>query len=591
MDQARVETGVDAAVSNFGVTGAGVIVAIMDRGIDWQNNDFRNPDGSTRIAAILDLTDDRGSNAPANPYGLGTLYTRQQINDALTAGTNLVTRDAVGHGTTTTGIACGCGRNLWKYRGVAYNATIVVVKFVAENVPAHDNQPAEMAFYDLNRLPVAIHFVQDQAKALGLPAVMLLNIGSIIGPMDGTSKLCQTINQTVGPGIPGLVIVTGPSDDGSMPNHAAGTVAQNGTASIQINKGDAGALYFDLWYAAADRFNVTVQSPSGTFGPYLAPSTSSGYDIHNMTDFLYYQLGGNNNFYSTTVSEREIWIELTGPIGQYTVTLTGAAVSNGHFKASLSPSRFWDTTASSNYFTSYVVPGYTIWDLASATNNICPNDYVHRTNWVDIDGISRAITDQGGLGELWKGTGVGPTFDGRVGIDVSAPGDCVFTTYNTNSYWETSRFNLVQDGMGLYGRASATSAANPIVTGIVALMLQMNPRLDAPMVKRILQQSASVDTFTGAVPNAQFGYGKVNASNAVAMVRATLPVLSVASPSNQLSQVTIQQAVPGWHYVLQTSSNLVSWTPLLNSTASTNSITVLDTNAVDSPRYYRALIQ
>ena len=229
MDQARVETRVDDAVARFGVTGQGVIVAILDRGIDWGNKDFRNTNGSTRIAAIFDLTDDSGSNSPANPYGVGTLYTRQQIDGALTHGTNLVTRDALGHGTTTAGIACSNGNNLWKYRGVAFNATIISVKIVAENVPTHGSQPAETAFYDPSRIPVAINFVRDQARALGMPAVMLLNIGSVGGPMDGTSSLCRAINAAVGPGIPGLVFVTGSSDDGSMANHAAGTVAQNGT--------------------------------------------------------------------------------------------------------------------------------------------------------------------------------------------------------------------------------------------------------------------------------------------------------------------------------------------------------------------------
>ena len=73
MDQARVETRVDDAVATFGVTGKGVIVAILDRGIDWRNNDFRNTNGSTRIAAIFDLTDDSGSSSPANPYGVGTI--------------------------------------------------------------------------------------------------------------------------------------------------------------------------------------------------------------------------------------------------------------------------------------------------------------------------------------------------------------------------------------------------------------------------------------------------------------------------------------------------------------------------------------
>ncbi len=44
MDLARVETRTDLAVSTFGVSGQGVIVAILDRGIDWKNNDFQNDD-------------------------------------------------------------------------------------------------------------------------------------------------------------------------------------------------------------------------------------------------------------------------------------------------------------------------------------------------------------------------------------------------------------------------------------------------------------------------------------------------------------------------------------------------------------------
>lgn len=60
LDKARAEARVDEAVATYGVTGKGVIYAVLDRGIDWQNNDFRNADGSTRIAYIFDLTDDFG---------------------------------------------------------------------------------------------------------------------------------------------------------------------------------------------------------------------------------------------------------------------------------------------------------------------------------------------------------------------------------------------------------------------------------------------------------------------------------------------------------------------------------------------------
>ncbi len=61
MDKARVETRVDEAVRKFGVSGKDVRVAILDRGVDWKNNDFRNPDGTTRIEGILDFTDPSGA--------------------------------------------------------------------------------------------------------------------------------------------------------------------------------------------------------------------------------------------------------------------------------------------------------------------------------------------------------------------------------------------------------------------------------------------------------------------------------------------------------------------------------------------------
>jgi hypothetical protein len=95
------------------------------------------------------------------------------------------------------------------------------------------------------------------------------------------------------------------------------------------------------------------------------------------------------------------------------------------------------------------VPVGTIWDGASAKSNICPGDYVNHTDWMDINGVPRSQTGEGRVGEIWKGSSIGPTADGRLGIDFCAPGDSVFTTYNPKSYWATFRFNLIRDGKGL----------------------------------------------------------------------------------------------------------------------------------------------
>jgi hypothetical protein len=75
---------------------------------------------------------------------------------------------------------------------------------------------------------------------------MLLNLGSVGGPTDGTSTLARKVDATVGPGKPGLVFVTGTSDDGGATNRASGTVAQDQTVTLDIQKESTGPLTFDF---------------------------------------------------------------------------------------------------------------------------------------------------------------------------------------------------------------------------------------------------------------------------------------------------------------------------------------------------------
>jgi minor extracellular serine protease Vpr len=561
MDQVRIESRIDDAIAKYGVTGKGVIVATLDRGIDWKNNDFRNADGTTRIKWIFDLSDNSGAHAAGNPYGRGTISSEAQINAALNGGPTLATRDAVGHGTDTAGIPAGNGRNVYKYRGVAPEATLIVCKVTSEGAPAHDVQPAEAPFNDPTAFPIAIDFVKAKAAELQMPCVMILNLGSSGGPTDGTSELARKIDSTVGPGIPGLVFVTGPGDDGGAPNRAGGVVTKGGTATISINKTQAGPLIFDLWYPAGgsrDNLDVTIQTPSGSFGPFAAPAAENSSDFQTGGGkFAYYHLGSAVHFYNAANAKREIYIRFDEGAGNYAVTLSGARLvsADRRFDATLNPSEFFQTP-SPNAFTSFNAPG-SIWDGATALNNICPGDYVHRTSWTDIDGIARSQMDQGAIGEIWKGSGTGPTFDGRLGVDVCAPGDSVFTVYNPTSYFATFRFNKIQDGLGFYGRQSAVSAAAPITTGVIALMLQKNPQLDAPTVKRILQQSARADSFTGSVPNPTWGYGKLDASAALDLVNAGLPTSTLLNIATRLRVQTGENVLIGGFIITGTGSKKV----------------------------------
>ena len=508
----RVETGVDRAVEALGVSGEGVIVAIMDRGVDWENNDFRNSDGSTRIATIFDLSDDSGARDSDNPYRRGTVYTREQIDRALFSGTGLPTRDAVGHGTTTTGIAAGNGRNSAdrKYRGVAPNATIIAVKVVA------GEGSDEPDFFDYAALPVAIDFAVEKARELSMPVVMLLNLGSIGGPTDGTSALSRKIDATVGPDHPGVVFVTGTGDDGipsKTQNRAAGDVPNGGTLDLRFAL-DTGIGDLEVWYDRTEAFAVSIDTPMGMVGPYAASQFEAA-----RTGVRVFHYRGGDDFYGSQNGKRLLRIHFDGAAGagDYVLRLDHAAGSAGsgiRFDASLNTS-----FGESGRFLDFVTPG-SIWDGATAFHNVAPNSYVIRTRWTDINGEPRGLFGEGEVGELWTGSSVGPTRDGRIGVDVSAPGDRVIATFAPRSHWATFPHLLIEDGGGLYGMAGAVSAAAPMVTGIIALMLEADPTLDAVSVKRILQETARSDEFTGRTPNPLWGYGKVDAFEALMAVRA-----------------------------------------------------------------------
>lgn len=134
----------------------------------------------------------------------------------------------------------------------------------------------------------------------------------------------------------------------------------------------------------------------------------------------------------------------------------------------------------------------------------------------------------------------GPTVDGRIKPDISAPGYDVPSSVNNEqmAIWMFDKVVLktvFRNDTQYWMCNSGTSMASPHVTGIVALMLQANPGLDPAEALDILHSTAAQDQFTGAVPNYQYGYGKVDAYAAVMRTVAT----SVYAPSLAQAQVKI----------------------------------------------------
>lgn len=535
----------DLAAAKHGATGRGVLVAIVDRGIDWRHPDFIKPDGTTRIRYLLDMTGQNLCSGGTTPVE----YSEAQINAALAGGAAIPSRDAVGHGTVTTGLAAGNGRAAagGKYRGLAPEADLLIVKVTSEGAPAHGSQPAEAPFqgcYDQ-----ALDWLDGKIQALGQPCVALINSGVQWGPMDGTSAVSRKIDAVFGLDRPGRVYVAASGDEGALPTHARATFTPTTDAVFRFEKLNAGYSYLTMWYTGTSVCEVTVTMDSGaTTGTVLATQCKDQSNIYVC------QYTPGNAFYPwrSNGPDRAVWIRVGTPAGAGAIRVKTRSARNGTvdlYHADLpNMSRLLDN----------LVPGR-LTDYATTRSAVVLGAHVVRNTWTDINGVARSQTSEGLANDLWLHSSGGPTRDGRSpGVDVTAPGHNAFGAYGATSYWTTFRGNLVQDGAGYYGRAGATSASAPLGVGAVALMLQLDPTLTARRVKHIFHNTARADAFTGPVPNNDWGYGKLDvlaaldataagAQTMADVARALRVAGGMASPTPAEAQRLNRDANPAIH--------------------------------------------
>ncbi|MDC8002937.1 S8 family peptidase [Aureisphaera galaxeae] len=514
----RQEVNLDDVYTQYGLSGENVVVVIIDRGIDYRHPDFLDENGNTRLAYVYDMIDQTGAGDPDNPYGIGTIFDQAEIDLALDNNDPPLSTDRGGHGTATTGIAAGNGSGTVSgdFQGVAHGATIISIKITHDAFPPFGSEPGQAGFFDPTFIPVALQFAEDKIAELGLPSITLMNLGSIGGPTDGTSTVCQAIDAFV---MAGNTFICGVGDDGGGDNHAATNISQGETIELEIQKAETGFLRLDLWYSEDDRFTISIERPNGTVeGPFAAPAGPNGAVDLSFGDIFMFHRGANVEFFGATSNRRELLIDFTGNTGTYKVILEGAQISNGDFHATLNPSFY----SNNNRFLNFVVPGYSINDYASSNLGITPTDYVVQPSWTDINGVPRSITGQGDPGELWIGSSSSPTQDDRLGIDVAVPGEVCHAAYADNTYYESFPGNVLQNSNGLYGIQNAVSAAAPLLTGVIALMLEVNPNLTPEEIRTLIHNSSREDAFTGTVPNHDWGYGKLDALQLIEDTYATL---------------------------------------------------------------------
>jgi subtilisin family serine protease len=493
LDQSVPDAGASDLRSRFrdgrfdGITGRGVVVAVVDSGIDWRHNDFRKPDGRTRIRYLWDPSDTSYSDSgggvglPPPPGGKGTVYNTNQINAALMGLGTVNSEDECGHGSHVAGIAAGNGSAggnglpAGTFVGMAPEADLIVVRVF--------DGGCRFLYQDISLIQ-AMEFVDQKAGELDEPYALNFSLGTRIGGHDGTSLEEIAIDSLVAPGAAGKTVVVAAGNDGMDAVHVGGNFgaagSKNESVTIGIFQENPQEALFDFWFDLKDSFRVTL--------------SGGGQPAEDITDQVRFSPLNNSKrlLFST---DRALSFDLT---------ITGETVKDGRFDGWVEGNASF--TSSIDHSRLVNIPG-------TARKAITVGAHTTKLQWTDKTGESWRLK-LASLGAPALFTSPGPTRDGRLKPELSAPGQVIASTLSSDA---TSL--LFPDFLVLADERHAvnqgTSMSAPHVTGAVALLFEQMPYLDAGLVREILTASTREDSNTGETPNPTTGFGKLDAGKAI----------------------------------------------------------------------------
>ena len=261
--------------SLLGATGRGVLVGIIDTGIDYTHPVFRNADGTTRIRAIWDQTIQDGPLPRWVSYG--SEYVSAQIDQALQTEDPFAlvpSRDQDGHGTFLAGIATGSASEDGSFVGAAPGAAIAVVKLK----PAKEYlrqfygiQPDAVAYQE-NDIMLAAAYLRELREELDMPLVILCGLGTNWGSHDGHANLERMLSDLADQ--PGVSVAVPVGNEAGMGHHYRGEITREGDymdVEIRVAPDEVG-FQLELWSRVPDRFTVSIISPGGSAVPQIPVS-------------------------------------------------------------------------------------------------------------------------------------------------------------------------------------------------------------------------------------------------------------------------------------------------------------------------------
>ena len=496
-------------LKNTPYKGSGAIVLIYDTGIDWKHLDFRSPSDPTksRILFIWDQTlSPTGLETPPAGFSYGVEYTQAQINAELSGSPPGFVRekDLNGHGTHVAGIAAGNGLALnGSCVGMAPDADIIVVK-------------GGEGTFNTTEMIDGLTYANIKASGLGKPVVLNWSLGTLGGPHDGTTDYEVATNTFVAS--PGHVVVASAGNDGGDALHIAGTIGAGSTATITLNvpayTPTAGTLNdrldFDVWFKGNPTITAKATSPGAFTATALNGQTVNGstttdgtFSVYNMDPYL------SNGHREVELYVRDADANVPRS-GTWTLALSNTGGSAVAFDGWLDARAVGANTVS----LSGGDVNETVGSPGNASGVITVASYVTKFLWPSYVGGEYGGAASDRTGQISLFSSIGPTSDGRQKPDIAAPGEAIASALSsfhdtTGQYWliYPDQKHWVLQG---------TSMAAPHVTGAVALLLSLYPSSTASDIKTLLSGTTVRDAYTGSVPNATWGYGKLDILQAVA---------------------------------------------------------------------------
>ena len=460
--------------------GKGTAVAVIDSGIDYQNEVFRNAGGS-RIAYLWDQSLEEESDMGAAKVPYGRLFRKRDIDLALDSENPfsiVPSRDTNGHGTALAGIAAGNMVQGENFTGAAPEATLIIIKVkpAKQYLRNFYLYPPEAEVFQEDDVMMAIAFAIRLAKELGVPLSICVGIGSSQGAHLGTNALSQYVDYVANFSQVSVSVAAG--NEGNTRNHSTGIFSQERekiVTELRVAEREQG-FTMEFWGEPPEIYELSIQSPTGEI---LEVSSSIG----SRTQELSFVFVETKVYVNYILIERQtgyslVYIRFFHPAsGIWKIFTQGKNKQNVQFHMWLPVEGL---ISQDTYFLE-PSPYTTVTAPGDARNSITATAYQHRD------------------GSIYIAAGRGYTPNGMVTPHLAAPGVNV-------------KVPLVRGGFGI---RSGTSISAAQTAGIAALLFEWaiirdnQPFFTGSSVKYYLQRGARREE-NMQYPNPEWGYGRVD---------------------------------------------------------------------------------